>query len=151
MNKDMRAFLKLKESWRRIDGLYDLYAKSMGLNFTAILILELLREPGVHTQKELCKKLGLPKQLINTVIKSFWEQSYVVLKEAKDRRNKEIRFTDEGIKYAEKILRPLQEMDDKALENFTADELLIFTAMTEKYEKSFEMLLKEFMGGKDNA
>ena len=151
MDKDMKVFLRFKESWRRIDNLYDLYAKSVGLNFTAILVLELLCEPGVHTQKELAKKLGLPKQLINTIITSFWKQSYVKLKEGKDRRNKEIRFTNKGTEYAESVLLPMQEMDCKALETFTADEMISFIAMTEKYEKSYEMLLEDYMRESENT
>jgi DNA-binding MarR family transcriptional regulator len=145
MDNNIEVLLRFKESWRRVDKMYDTYAKAVGLNFTEILILEILCEPGSHTQKALCTKLGLPKQFINTIINSFREDSLVVLTEAKDRRNKEICLTEKGKLFTEKVLIPLQKMEESALENFTADELSYCTALSEKYEESFEGLLNEFI------
>ena len=142
-NKDV--LLRFKESWRRIDKMCDTYAKSVGLNFIEILVLEILCEPGPHTQKALCTKLELPKQFINTIINSFREDSLVTLKEANDRRNKEILLTEKGKQFAEKVVIPLQEMEESAMESFTAEELHYCTALSEKYEKSFETLLNEFI------
>ena len=142
-NKDV--LLRFKESWRRIDKMCNTYAKTVGVNFIEILVLEILCEPEPHTQKALCTKLEMPKQVINTIINSFREDSLVTLKEAKDRRNKEIRLTEKGKQFAEKVLIPLKEMEESALESFTADELLYCTSLSEKYEKSFETLLNEFL------
>jgi DNA-binding MarR family transcriptional regulator len=135
------ARTKFKETWYRIDNLFNRYAKSIGLNFTTILVLEFIYESEEHyTQKDLCEKLMLPKQFMNSMIKSFWAQGFVDLKEAKDRRNKEIILTARGKKYAERILHSIQEAENKVWESFTDEEIAAFVNVMERYEKSFESI-----------
>jgi DNA-binding MarR family transcriptional regulator len=108
-----------------------------------MLVLEFIYDTEEnYTQKDLCDKLMLPKQVINSIIKSFWEQGYVELREAKDRRNKEIILTAQGKKYAKSILHPMQCAESKAWECFTEEEIIAFVEMMEKYEKSFEQILR---------
>jgi len=127
---------RFKERWHRIDILYNRFAKQSGLNFTAILVLESLEEPGVnYTQKALCEKLALPKQYINGIISTFWEKGYVELKEAKDRRNKTIHLTEKGEAYSKAISKPLEDAEDAAWAAFTDEEMVVFTNALEKYER----------------
>ena len=139
MDKDyQKAVSSMKEIWHKMDSLYNLYAKSMGINFTAVLVLQLLCDSGVvHTQKEICEKLALPKQLVNSIVKSLWEQGHVKLKEAKDRRNKEIIVTDKGERYILSILKPLEDAESAAWESFSAEEILSYVNTTERYVKAF--------------
>ena len=143
--QDVRA--RFKELWHRIDTTFNLYAKKMGINFTALLILELLSEAAEdpdaapYTQKALCEKLMLPKQIVNGMINTFREQGYVDLREARDRRNKEIRLTESGQAYARSIIAPLDAADEQAWQAFDDDELIIFAAALEKYERVMMALL----------
>jgi len=128
---------RFKEIWHRIDIHYNRYAKKVGLNFTAMLVLECLVEaPEFFTQKALCEKLVLPKQFINTIITSFWEQGYVELKEAKDRRNKKIHLTEKGKAYAHSITKPLDDADQAVWADFSEEESEIFMRALEKYEQA---------------
>jgi len=138
------ARTKFKETWHRIDNLFNQYAKAKGLNFTSLIILEFIYDAKneLYTQKDLCEKLALPKQLVNAIVKIFWEQGYVELKEAKDRRNKNIILTEKGHAYATEIITALYAAEDKAWECFTHDEIITFVNSLEKYEKSFEKTLK---------
>ena len=140
MNDDTRKIVSMfKETWHKMDSLYDLYAKSVGLSFTTLIVLELLHNSSdVYTQKDVCERLGLPKQLVNSVMKHLWEQGYVELKEAKDRRNKDIIITDEGKKYIIGILKPLEDLELAAWESFSAEEIISYAKATEKYVKAFE-------------
>ena len=146
MDKDLLSDIRtrFKETWHRIDNQFNRYAKSLGANFTAILVLELIYDSKEsYTQKDLCEKLVLPKQLINSLITSFLERGYVELREAKDdRRNKEITLTDNGKKYAENILGTIQDAENKAWECFTDEEAIAFSNAMEKYGKSLENILK---------
>jgi len=130
---------RFKQVWYRIDNLINQYAKNAGENITTILVLDMLAdEKELYTQKEICEKLMLPKQLVNLTIKTFWEQGYVELKEAKDRRNKKIHLTESGKVYAESVLMPFQAADEHAWSTFTDVELAAFTAALEKYERAME-------------
>lgn len=134
---------KFTETWYRIDNLFDRYAKSIGLNFSTMLVLGFIYESEEsYTQKDLCEKLELSKQFVNTIITSFWKQGYVELKEAKDRRRKELSLTEKGKEYAEGILRSVRDAETKAWECFTDEEAIAFVNAMEKYGKSFENALK---------
>ena len=141
MDTDLQKVIitKIKVNWHKANSLYNNYAKSVGLNITAIFILDLLYNSNdIYTQKTICAKLEQPKQLVNSIITSFWQQGFVELREAKDRRNKIIVLTDKGVVYARKTLKPLQDAEERVLESLTADELSVFDALLEKTNAIFE-------------
>ena len=130
------AYKRVKAVWYNLDLTYSRYARKMGINFTLLLILELLLESDTdYTQKALCEKLLLPKQLVNTLIKSLWEQKYVELREASDRRNKNIHLTPAGRAYAQSIIHPFDEAEEHAWRSFTDEEMVVFANAIEKYER----------------
>lgn len=135
---------RFKKTWQRLDGLFTMYAKSHGMNFTTMIILELLNDDDVtYTQTGISEKLMIPKQLINSIITSFLQQGYVELKEAHNRRTKNIFLTEKGKEYAEQIINDLDEAESKAWMCFTSDEAVAFVEAMEKYEKSFEQTLED--------
>jgi len=134
----------LKEIWHKLDRLYDVYAREKGLNFASILILEFLRDSADPvTQKEICNKLVLPKQFVNSIIKTFWEQGFVELKEAKDRRNKNVILTGLGLEYAQAVLTPLCNAEDAVWEAIAPEEARFFIEIMGKYVTVFEAALGE--------
>jgi len=140
---EKNALSSLKETWHKIDNLYDLYAKSVGLNFASILILQLLHDSAkTYTQKDLCEKLGLPKQIVNSIMRSFWERGYVELKEAKDRRNKDIILTDAGVQYAVAVLQPLENAETTAWDSFSAEDVSYLAATMGKFVRAFKGALE---------
>ena len=142
-NYSKRVISELKETWHKMDGIYGRYAKSLDLNYTSILVFQLLRDfKQTYTQKDVCERLELPKQLVNSIIKSLWEQGYVKLKEAEDRRNKNIIITDRGKEYLLSVLKPLEDAEVSAWENIDADEILIIAKTTEKYALALESILE---------
>jgi len=137
-------FATLKEVWHKMDSNFDYYAKSKGINFPAVLILQLLLDATeAYTQKDICEKLGLPKQLVFSIIKPFWEQGYVELKEAKDRRNKDVFLTDKGKEYALSILQPLEDAEAAAWANFSDEDFITFVRIMDKYVEAFGNALKK--------
>jgi len=136
------ARTKFNLIWHRIDCLFNTYAKKKGLNFTSLMILEFIYDSHTsqefYTQKDICENLALPKQLVNSVITSFWEQGYVELKQAKDRRNKNIFLTEKGMAYTTEIINALDAAEDKTWECFGDEEIIAFVNSMEKYEKAFE-------------
>jgi len=129
----------LKETWHKINVLFELYAKSLDISFVSILVLWVLRNPDVvYTQKDICTKLGLPKQLVNAIIKSFWTSGYVELKEAKDRRNKEIIVTEKGHNFTEKVLKPLESAEVCVWDTLSPQETALLASALGKYVNALE-------------
>ena len=137
-----KARAKFNKIWHRVDCLFNLYAKKKGLNFTSLMILEFIYDAHIaqeiYTQKDICENLALPKQLVNSAVTSFWEQGYVELKEAKDRRNKNIFLTEKGKEYTTGIVSSLDALESKTWESFEDEEIIAFVNSMEKYEKAFE-------------
>jgi len=127
--------------------MYNRYAKKRGINFTALLILELLYDAHhdstatPYTQKALCEQLLLPKQLVNGFINNFREDGYIELTEARDRRNKIIRLTDAGLAYVNTANAPMDAAEESAWETFSDEEIATFTAALEKYRQAIQVAL----------
>jgi len=133
----------LKSTLKKIDSLYDGYAKSVGLNYAAISILELLLENDkTYTQKDICEKLDLPKQFVHSIISGFYEQGYISFEEAKDRRNKIILVTDSGKDYAKSVLSPLNDAEEAAWSSLSSEELGYLDAILKDFCKAFSSALR---------
>jgi len=138
------ATKRLREIWLKYNAIHGLYAKSVGISAVASAVLECLSEPDTaYTQKGLCDMLLLPKQLVNSIIKGFWEQGLVELTEARDRRNKVIVLTGAGRAYCKKVITPIQDAEFAVWEEFTEDEIHTFIRLSEKHEKAFETAVME--------
>jgi DNA-binding MarR family transcriptional regulator len=120
-----------------VDSAYDAYARRMGISSITLMVFALLNEERVYTQKEICERLDLPKQLVNSMVKSLWEKKYVKLVEATDRRNKEIRVTAAGRAYLAKILDPLDAAETAALAAFSPEETEIHAAAMARFAEAF--------------
>lgn len=127
------------EKLQAIDHAYEEYAKSKGLTYMSLEILEdIVESSDGCTQKEICELTHYPKQSVNLIIKGFWESGYVELCEIKsDRRNKKIILTEAGKSYANEMVTPLWEADEKAtlaLSDKEREELIRLMGI---YEKTF--------------
>ena len=133
MHKDLTKIL------HKMDSLYDRLAKSVGINFTTFCVLELLYEDEkTYTQKEICEKLGLPKQIANSIVKNYWEQGYLVLTEAKDRRNKHINLTPAGRAHVQQLIHHMEAKENAAWESFNREETAQVIELLSKFTQALE-------------
>lgn len=118
--------LKLKEFsdklWQYhidIGGIYDEYAKSVGLTSASFIVLCIIYEKKCCTQKLISKNTYLPKQTINAIIKAFVKQGILEhpVELNSDKRNKIIKFTEKGQLYAEQIISKVKQADYRVLDS----------------------------------
>ena len=106
-------------SLQTIEKIYEDYAKSVGLTYMSLTVLHIICDCSVNeqcTQKLITEKSHYNKQVVNVIIKGFYEKGYILLEELKeDRRNKKIVLTEKGKNYAKEILLPLWEIEEQAL------------------------------------
>ena len=124
---------------------YEMYARKHNLTAKELFVLDIIWfSPEGCLQSEICERLSATKQTISAIIKKFLKRGYVSLTESEiDRRNKIIRFTDEGIEYTKRIIPPAAHAEIDAMsELFEGDiaELVRLTTlfshcMKEKFEK----------------
>lgn len=139
-NASYTGLLKsLGSSLQSIDKAYSDYAKSCGLSYTGLYILETIFDnPDGVTQKELCEQTFYNKQTVNMVITSFFKQGYIRFEELpSDRRHKYVKLTDSGLKFADKAVGEMWKIIDDILNEFTDNEAALFTELLGRYEKKF--------------
>ena len=123
-----------------IERFYEDYAKSVGLTYMSLTILEILYHTETpSTQKEICGLCHYNKQVVNTIVKNFYESGYVEFCEVSDdRRNKYVLFTKSGMQYADDIMKPLEEMEERALLVLSDNERVMMLEMLERCYEGYK-------------
>lgn len=108
---------RLVAQLQSLDEVYEEYAKSQGMTYLTLVMLEEIYELGAEcTQKQISEQTRYPKQTVNLVIKTFLEEGYIELKEVpEDRRNKRVLLTESGRRRCEEIVVPLLEKEKAVL------------------------------------
>jgi len=90
-------------------------------------------------QKLISEQTYLPKQTVNTIIKSFLDRGFVELKDiAADRRNKRIWLNEAGKEYADNIIGKLCEAEKEAMEHLTSEQRIVLIELIGIYEEQFK-------------
>lgn len=148
MNKnEMRKFVN--QYCKILDmqfSVYELYARKHNLTAKELFVLYIIWfSPDGRLQSEISEQLSLTKQTTNAIIKKFLLKGYISLTESEtDRRNKIIRYTDVGKKYAKQIIQPvadaeiasMSEMSDKDISELVRLTTIYSNHMKEKFERT---------------
>lgn len=132
---------------QRIDRLYEAYAKSKGMSYMSMTVLETIYEHSDDcTQKRICDETHYPKQSVNLIIKSFLTDGYIVLQETPaDRRNKQILLTEKGRAYIDETVGKLWQADEAATEELTAPQREELLRLIDKYTRRYESCIRELI------
>ena len=116
------------------DAAYEDYAKSVGLSYTSLCILNAIYETDGCTQKQLCSLCFLPKQTVNAAVTGFYDKGWLRMQELpEDRRNKALHLTELGRSEAGHILQNLQKCDRIAMSSLTESEQAQLLSITRRY------------------
>lgn len=117
------------EIWESIQSYYEVYfgigaiyeqlAKIHGITSSALFVLGMIYEfPDECTQSVICSKLFYPKQTVNAILDTFEKQGHITKETShSDKRNKNIRLTDEGRAYACRIISSMERIEEAAFTN----------------------------------
>lgn len=136
------------EIMQKIDRLYEEFAKSKGLTYMSMTVLETICvHPDDCTQKLISEATHYPKQSVNLIVKSFLDSGYVTLTELpEDRRNKRVALTERGHAFAEETVGELWAIDKTASGQITprqGEELLrLLTIYTDAYEAGIHKAIR---------
>ncbi|WP_238902038.1 MULTISPECIES: MarR family winged helix-turn-helix transcriptional regulator [unclassified Clostridium] len=112
------------ESWFEINNIYSIWAKKHGIQDTTLFTLYIIKTSVPYcTQNKICSKLLLPKQTISVIIASLEKNGYVFREtNPEDRRNKIVRFTEAGEKFADNILEKLKLAEIEAFSQLSSEQ-----------------------------
>ncbi|MDL2248904.1 MarR family winged helix-turn-helix transcriptional regulator [Tyzzerella sp. OttesenSCG-928-J15] len=133
-------------AWRSIEKLYNQYAKSLGMTYMSLVVLEVIYNTPENescTQKTICEQTHLPKQSVNGFIKTFWEQGYVEMTEhPNDRRNKEIKLSESGKIFAENIIGKILKAEQEAFGRMNYNQRQEIIELFQNAELSLKEIIK---------
>lgn len=135
----------LTRQFQSMDKAYDEYAKSKGLSYLSLVVLEEIYELGNGcTQKQISEDTHYPKQSVNLVVKAFLEDGLVDLKELpENRKNKGIYLTEKGRRLCDDVVVPLLSREEKAILEMGDEESRELVRLLEIYGKAYCKHLSE--------
>ena len=138
---------KLIEQFQNMDNAYEAYAKSKGLTYLSLMVLDEIYALGNGcTQKQISEDTHYPKQSINLVVKTFLEDGIVELRELpENRKNKGITLTDKGRQLCNDVIVPLLRQEEAAMHEMGEKESAELLRLVELYGNAYCGLIKKIL------
>lgn len=136
MNDKMKMELERYYSlWKDCNAMYEEWSKEQGLSSNGVLVLYSFYEGNeVCTQKSISQKWCIPKQTVNTILKDFLRKGYVeMFSQPEDKRNKLIRLTASGRRFASDIIGKLQKKEMYVMEKMGLEGIISMNDKTEQF------------------
>ncbi len=105
------------EAVKKVNRAYEIWAAKHGLTLYEMQIYYVISENNKTeiTQKELCTQLDAPKTSINSIIKKQLKSGRIEMEvNPLNKREKIIKLTDEGKKFAKELITPLFKCEEEA-------------------------------------
>lgn len=115
MDKNYETVRRIMLSTNKIDGVYYLFAKKLGVNENTLAFLYALADGEPHSQKEISDEWLIPRTTINSIVKTMLNERYVVFCTERHTKEKALVLTESGQKYAEKLLADIYSAEEKAI------------------------------------
>lgn len=116
-----------------VDSFYDEFAKQSNVSYALLWVLYALNDGNSHTQIEISNDWELPKTTVNTVIKEIQKNGYVDLIPIKGkRREMSIVLTENGKKYADRVLADLYKKEAEVYKALSSDEYAVLEKIAKK-------------------
>lgn len=129
---------RLSEKYQSLNRSFEDYARAVGLTSMSLTVLGIIYDnPKECTQKLICEQSQYTKQSVNMIIKAFWKHGYVELVEMKtDRRNKQVKLSESGMEYADRIVGRLWKVERDVMNKITEEQREALMVYAEVYEES---------------
>lgn len=116
-------------------GIYRSAVSRLGMSENELWVwYSLILMDGDYSQQDICIMWSLSKQTVNTIISNMVRKGYAFLEPIPGTRNrKEIRLTKAGKDYGESVVRPLFEVERRAIEKLSWGERTACTGAFKKY------------------
>ena len=138
---------KLIEQFQNMDNAYEAYARSKGLTYLSLMVLDVVYALGNGcTQKQISEDTHYPKQSINLVVKSFLEDGIVELRELpENRKNKGITLTEKGHQLCDEVIVPLLRQEEAVMLEMSEQESAELLRLVELYGDAYCKLIKKIL------
>ena len=125
-------------------SIYERYAKKFGLGYKSLFVLRMLyTSPDGCTQNDICRYSVISKQTVSAIMKSYLLKGYISMEEiSSDRRNKLVRLTEEGRKYADKIIPTIIKAEHQSMAKLGDEKQCELLRLCMTYAENLNKLIK---------
>lgn len=96
------------------------------------------------TQSNIVEKMKVPKQTINNIISNLHKKNYIESKANNiDKRQKILVLTKNGKEYAEELLKPIIEFNEKLFDEIGKEEVALLIENNKKLAKTIKKIIEE--------
>lgn len=135
---------KLVSTWTKTNAIYAQAAAALGVGYPELMVLYALVTMEKIKQKQIAESFGLQKQTVNTVIKSLSQREFVrLIASEKDKREKIVILTASGKEYAQSIITPLLQAEQKVYKHIGEEKLRVICETEELFNLLLEKELNE--------
>lgn len=122
----------------RLDEAFSRFAVSSKVGENAFLFLYALEDGAALSQKALTKEWGIPRSTLNTIVKRYEAEGYVVSVHVPGtRRELGLSLTERGRAYAASVLADVHRCEERAMEAMTRAYGTCVTAALDCYAAAF--------------
>lgn len=140
--KDASQFRKLY--WES-DDLFNRIIEKSGLSGAEFMTLYCL-EYGARTQAEICKQLFMPKQTINSAVKSLSARGFVTLVSSEENAKiKILNRTEQGRAFSKTHVLVMDDVEDEMWQKFSDEEQNTLIELTKKYNMLLKTEVEKFL------
>lgn len=138
-----KANYRLCLAMNKCNEVYYQIAKDTGIKENTLWLLYILGiDEKEYSQKQICEEWLMPKTTLNTVVRECVSDGYVTLSVQQSSKEKTISLTQKGKEFAEKILRPVYEIENdvmkKVCEEFSMDFILAYERYAQYFEEEYK-------------
>lgn len=135
MQSNREKIRRLMIAIDQIDEAYYKVLRTLGIKDNAFVLFYAIADGQSYSQKRICAEWSVPRTTLNTIVQEYVGKGYIRLVST---GHKEIVLTDSGKVFAEEILTPIFEAEEKAIEPF------LKTMFVEQAEDLAERIKTEF-------
>lgn len=141
MDQNYETVLRIMLATNKIDGVYYLLSKKLGINENTLAFLYALHDGQPHSQKEISNEWLIPRTTINSIVKTMRNEGYVEFCAEPHKKEKALILTEQGRKYADSLLSDIYTVEEKAiigtLKNYSPEFVLALEDFSNRLHHEF--------------
>ena len=135
---------QLYSTWAKGTVLYTRWAAQCGIGYPELMVLYSLKTGIDLTQRQITEETGLVKATVNTVIRDLKNRDMIILEPSRhDKREKLVFLTEKGKQYADEIIVPLLEAEERIARKIGNERMEQTIGTMELFKLLFEKELKQ--------
>jgi len=139
MSNNLEMLNQLYDTVLNLDNVYSKWAKKYNITKNELCTLNVLlkNKDKDITQKQISESIGITFTTLNSVMKNLCSKKYIVFNvNQKNHKEKYLALTEKGIAYAESIVNPLMDIEQKTADKLKSEDILNAIKCLEDYKDS---------------